>query len=241
MSSSLDSNLHPTPSPPSGEAPIPEPVWGPLVERVQRGDTTAMAELYQTFLRGIRYYLCRHLGPEDLDDKVHDSYLIVVQAIQRGEIRDPEKLLGFVRTVARRQVAAHIDNAIQSRREVADQEVGARIPSSASTPEQRLIREEQKELMQKVLRGISPRDREILTRFYLHEQSQEQICEEMGLTETQFRLLKSRAKARFGAMGKRRLTPLTAREAEKESSATETAIKDWLGKTFLRKVAASGH
>ena len=59
--------------------------------------------------------------------------------------------------------------------------------------------------MLKVLRGISARDREILTRFYLYEQTQEQICAEMNLSETQFRLLKSRAKARFGELGKRSL------------------------------------
>jgi hypothetical protein len=35
------------------------------------------------------------------------------------------------------------------------------------------------------------------------EQPQEQICLEMGLTYNQFRLLKSRAKARFGELGKR--------------------------------------
>jgi Sigma-70, region 4 len=59
--------------------------------------------------------------------------------------------------------------------------------------------------MQAILRSLSERDREILTRFYLHEQSQEHICQEMSLSETQFRLLKSRAKARFGEMGKRKL------------------------------------
>src|SRR6266851_4698063 len=48
--------------------------------------------------------------------------------------------------------------------------------------------------------------REILTRFYLYEQSQDQICSEMGLTLTQFRLLKSRAKGRFGELGRKRLT-----------------------------------
>jgi RNA polymerase sigma-70 factor (ECF subfamily) len=52
---------------------------------------------------------------------------------------------------------------------------------------------------------LSDRDREILTRFYLDEQTQEKICEDMSLTETQFRLLKSRAKARFGELGKRKL------------------------------------
>ena len=33
----------------------------------------------------------------------------------------------------------------------------------------------------------------------------EEICRDLELTETQFRLIKSRAKARFGEMGKRRL------------------------------------
>ena len=37
------------------------------------------------------------------------------------------------------------------------------------------------------------------------EESQDQICREMELTETQFRLLKSRAKARFGELGKKKL------------------------------------
>jgi DNA-directed RNA polymerase specialized sigma24 family protein len=59
--------------------------------------------------------------------------------------------------------------------------------------------------MEDILRDCSRRDREILTRFYLLEQSQEQICEEMGLNDTQFRLLKSRAKQRFSDEGRRRM------------------------------------
>jgi len=31
------------------------------------------------FSRGIRFYLCRQLGPQDIDDKVHDIFLIVAQ------------------------------------------------------------------------------------------------------------------------------------------------------------------
>jgi len=53
-----------------------------------------MEELYRVFSRGIRFYLCRQLGPQELDDKVHDTFLIVVQAICRGELRDPDRLMG---------------------------------------------------------------------------------------------------------------------------------------------------
>jgi len=60
-------------------------------------------------------------------------------------------------------------------------------------------------MIQRVLTELGDRDREILTRFYLYEQSQDQICSEMRLTETQFRLLKSRAKSRFGELGRKKL------------------------------------
>ena len=179
--------------------------WSGMVDRIQRNDETAMEELYRVFSRGIRFYLCRQLGPQDLDDRVHDCFLIVVQAIRKGDLREPERLMGFVRTIVRRQIAGHIETAVQTRRQQVDIETSGAIPDRRLDPETFVIGRQEEELAATVLKGISRRDREILTRFYLHEQSQEQICQEMRLTETQFRLLKSRAKARFGELGKRKL------------------------------------
>jgi RNA polymerase sigma factor (sigma-70 family) len=164
-----------------------------------------MEELYRLFSRGIRFYLCRQLGSQDLDDKVHDTFLIVVQTICRGELREPACLMGFVRTVVRRQVAAHIDRAVRARREQADLQVVTSISDGRSNPEQDAISQQRQDIMTVVLRSLSRRDREVLTRFYLLGESQEQICGEMELTETQFRLLKSRAKARFEELGRRKL------------------------------------
>lgn len=176
-----------------------------LVDRIRADEPSGMEELYRVFSRGVRFYLCRQLGSQELEDKVHDTFVIVVQAIRRGDLREPERLMGFVRTVVRRQVAAHIDVAIQTRREHMAIETGSALADLAGDPETRAILQQKSELMESVLRGLSKRDREILTRFYLDEQSQEQICEEMKLTETQFRLLKSRAKTRFGELGKKKL------------------------------------
>ena len=91
--------------------------WSELVTRIRRGDESGMEDLYRLFARGIRFYLCRQLGIQELDDKVHDTFLIVVQAIRRGDLREPDRLMGFVRTVVRRQVAAHIDQVVHSRRD----------------------------------------------------------------------------------------------------------------------------
>ena len=179
--------------------------WEQLVEQIRVGDPAGMEELYRVFARGVRFYLCRQLGPQELDDKVHDTFLIVVKAIRRGELREPERLMGFVRTVVRRQVAAHIDHAVQSRRDRVDVESGIHIVDSRSNPEEVLVVKQRAQAVALALRSISGRDREILTRFYLLEQTQEEICHEMSLSETQFRLLKSRAKARFGELGKKKL------------------------------------
>jgi RNA polymerase sigma-70 factor, ECF subfamily len=180
--------------------------WAALVAQVKSGEDAGMEQLYKLFSRGIRYYLCRQLGPQELDDKVHDTFLIVVNAIKRGDLREPERLMGFVRTVVRRQVAAYIETAVHNRREQTDLECGISVADRKQNPEQEAMVREKAELMQSALRALSQRDRDILIRFYLKEQTQEQICREMSLTETQFRLLKSRAKAKFGEIGRKKLT-----------------------------------
>ena len=197
--------------------------WVELVGRIRDGRTDGMAELYQLFSKGIRFYLCRQLGPQEIDDKVHDTFVVVVQAIRKGELREPQRLMGFVRTIVRRQVAAHIDRVVHSRREQTELDSGARVADPRGNPEEAAIFRQRNALIKKVLGELSQRDREILMRFYLLEQSQEQICTEMVLSETQFRLLKSRAKARFGELGKKKL------------------VQKSLQQTFLRSSAVSSH
>jgi RNA polymerase sigma factor (sigma-70 family) len=182
----------------------PAPDWAALVNRIRDGDSAAMAELYLIFAKGIRYFLLRNLGPDDLDDKVHDCFVIVAQAIRNGDLREPERLMGYVRTVVKRQIAASIDIAVQQRRNRVDFEDSMFSMSDwREDPERSVIARQRAEIARKVLNGVSRCDREILNRFYVLEQSQEQICADMELSYNQFRLLKSRAKARFGELGKR--------------------------------------
>jgi len=106
-------------------------------------------------------------------------------------------------------VAAHIDKVVHNRREQIELDSTVRIADPSGNPEERAIFQERDNVIRKVLNELAPRDREILTRFYLLEQGQDQICAEMDLTETQFRLLKSRAKSRFGELGKKKLAQKT--------------------------------
>ena len=181
--------------------------WAQLVARLQAGDAAAMTELYEVFAKGIRFYLCRQVGPQELDDRVHDAFLVVVQSIKRGELRDPRRLMGFVRTVVRRMVAAQIDRDVQLRRETIELENGDRIADQRANPEKSFILRQKISLIREVLEKLSAKDQEILRRFYVEEEHPDQICSEMNLSITQFRLLKSRAKARFGEEGRKKLLP----------------------------------
>jgi RNA polymerase sigma-70 factor, ECF subfamily len=178
--------------------------WAALVDGIRRREPEAMQSLYAIFARGVRFFLLRHLGPHELDDRVHDCFVIVAESIQNGELREPERLMGYVRTVVRRQIASYIELAMQQRRtETSFEEYLFCLSDWRENPENSIMARQRHEIATRVLKGISARDRDILNRFYVLEQSQEQICAAMGLTFNQFRLLKSRAKARFGELGRK--------------------------------------
>jgi len=183
-----------------------EPAWAELVDKIKQNDAAGLEELYRVFSRGVRFYFCRQLGPQDVDDRVHDAFITVAQAIQRGDVREPDRLMGYVRTIVSRRIAAQIEENVHSRKREIDLDWGLAVHDGGRNPEQAAIQSQNEDIARKMLKSITPRDREILMRFYLEEQTADQICGEMGLTETQFRLLKSRAKARFGALGKRKVT-----------------------------------
>jgi RNA polymerase sigma factor (sigma-70 family) len=183
----------------------PESQWPDLVRRLRAGDRSAMEDLYRVFSEGIRLYLWRQLGSQDLTDKVHDLFLIVTQSIQNGDLREPERLMGYVRTVVRRQVAGHIHLAREQRTHWCQLDFGTALLDGRSNPEHRVIRRQYSDVALRILSTMRKREREVLVRFYLQEQPATDICREMDLTATQFRLLKSRAKARLGQLCQRRL------------------------------------
>jgi RNA polymerase sigma factor (sigma-70 family) len=179
--------------------------WPSLIAKIQADDAGGMEELYEVFSRGVRFFLWRQLGKQDLEDTVHDTFLAVTEAIRRGEVREPERLMGFVWTVVRRHLATQIERTVHLRNQRADINGEMHIPDRGADPEWTAMVRQRQTMAHCLLREVSGRDREVLIRFYLKEETQEQICEDMKLTPTQFRLLKSRAKQRLETLGRRKL------------------------------------
>jgi RNA polymerase sigma-70 factor (ECF subfamily) len=176
-----------------------------IVEKIRRGDQAGIDAFYRVINRGMRFLISRQLRPEVVDDTVQDAFVMIIAAIQKGQLRHPAALMGFSRTIVKCLVVKRIHELTLARKD-SDLEREWNFPSRAASPEQLVARSERTALMQRVLMELSTKDREVLVRYYLHEQNEEQICKELSLTATQFRLLKSRAKSRFGELGRKKLS-----------------------------------
>ncbi len=181
-----------------------------LVRRIGSDDSYALEVLYRKVSRGLGIYFRRRAG-SDADDLTSRTFLAVIQGLKRNGMVQPECLMGYVRSIARCVLAAHIGEAVRRRREAQPDETirDGRIDAEAG-----VIEAEHRRIMEEQLRAMPARDREVLTRFYIQAQSKEQIQVELGLSATQFRQIKSRAKAVFIERVQNRLARSRSHTAE---------------------------
>ena len=169
--------------------------WTPMVQQIRAGSEAAVEELYDS-LRSIRYFLRRRMRPDQVEDVYHALMIDLVAAIRKGQLRKPETLPAYAMTITRRKVIQYNESTIRER-QVLDVD-NLVLPGDASeSPEQLVLRSERQAIARRVLVALRPLEREALMRFYLNDEPREQVQAAMGLSYTQFRLLKSRAKARY--------------------------------------------
>jgi RNA polymerase sigma factor (sigma-70 family) len=167
-----------------------------LVRRIRGGDRGGTEELYSTLSGAAMPKLSRTVDSQLVEDKFHDIVVTVLEAIQNGSLREPARLMGFAQTVTRRRVATHIRGKISRRSRLV--QIGAvDFPApAADSPEAASIKAQRLGVLRGAMQKLCSRDRKILASFYYQEETPQEICGQMGLTSTQFRLYKSRALAR---------------------------------------------
>ncbi|HWZ34317.1 MAG TPA: sigma-70 family RNA polymerase sigma factor [Bryobacteraceae bacterium] len=178
---------------PFGPADCDSEQWVRLVTRITNGDGSATEELYLVLSAMVRGRLSCTVGPELIGDAIHEVMVIVLEAIHNDALREPSRLMGFVKIVAQRRAVAHIRAAVLQRRRQASIHAPEPRAPRRDSPDNHVDQQDRRLRADQLLQRLTARDREILVRFYLREQPRAQICVEMHLTETQFRLFKSRA------------------------------------------------
>lgn len=174
-------------------------VGADLVGRIIAGDQTAESELIERYTRGVTIILRRECGGDRtaIEDLYQETFRIVLEKLRRGELREPEKLSGFVCAVARNLVIDHYRRTSRRERhtEISDDDP---IPALRPSQLDELLHQERAALVRQVIEELpSDRDRRILFRFYIAEEEKEKICADLGLTALHFNRVLFRARERY--------------------------------------------
>jgi RNA polymerase sigma-70 factor (ECF subfamily) len=131
----------------------------------------------------------------DVEDLCQETFRIALEKIRRGEVREPEKLSGFISGLARNLATAHLRRL--SRWRGGNAEAHSSI-DHAPNPYDKLLSKERADIVQQLINEMrSDRDRQILYRFCVAEEDKEKICADLGLTSLHFNRVLSRAIKRF--------------------------------------------
>lgn len=128
----------------------------------------------------MRFYLRRQLDAADTDDLVYLILLRVARAVRQSKIRQAGLLPGYVCLIAREQVAE------QRKRDC---------PLTTPMPSAR--DERAVDILNQVMTELAPREREVLVRFYLLNQPEQQITRELNIAPAAILDLKCKARKRF--------------------------------------------
>jgi len=169
-----------------------------LVGRIRAGDRQAEVELVECYSSVVMSIIRREVGATALtDDLYQESFCIILEKVRRGDVREAEKLSGFVCGVARNQVIRHFQRAARQRN-LAEPEGAVSIAHPAPNQLEQLLQREKADIVRQILKEMTnERDIQLLFRFYLAEHDKKQICADLGLTSMQFNLVIHRARERY--------------------------------------------
>jgi RNA polymerase sigma-70 factor (ECF subfamily) len=192
----------PAPSPVSDTSHLPLLSFPKVVDSVKSGDPEGLADLYKLF-RILSNSLRNKVDFYEYDDIMHDMFLTAVDAIQSGQLREPAALSSFIHGIAHKMLCAKINRRNRMTKNNEFYRHWLFTHKEVASPEEVYTREEQIAIVRGLISKLdSHYMRECIGRFYLEDQTKEQICHDLNLTETQFRLAKSRAKSKLQEMAR---------------------------------------
>jgi len=181
-----------------------------LVARILAGDRAAEDELVARFSHGVLLLLRRLTRNPALADDLHQETLaLVIAKIRRGEVRDPERLAGFIRSTARNLFIADRRKEARYRSlDEGDEEEGPRPAATLADPgpaplDRALAAEEALQVKRLLGELRFDRDRQVLLRFYLSDASKEEICADLGVEPERFNQILFRARERLRELWER--------------------------------------
>ena len=183
------------------EAPRPSPDPSvELVHRIVSGDPAAETELVRRFSRALTFLLQRLTRDEAAaEDLYQETFRLVIEKVRGGELREAERLPGFVSSMARNLFLGSVRRSGRRQKwHGGDAEATEPAPDPAPGQLTRLLAQERAAAVRQVLAELkNDRDREILSRYYIADEKKEDICRDLELSDLHFNRVLFRARQRY--------------------------------------------
>jgi RNA polymerase sigma-70 factor, ECF subfamily len=160
-----------------------------LLSRVAAGDAEAEGELVEHFAPRVRAMaLVRTRDPDLAKDLTQETLLAVLQAFRKGQVRDRDRVAGFVCGVARNVINNYKRRSLKHPEDQLDED--AAIPAPAASDHEDV---ERRQLMARALATLSTTDRQVLLLTLVDGLKPGQIAQKIGVSADVARTRKSRA------------------------------------------------
>ena len=139
------------------------------------------------------------------EDLCGEAIRITMERLARQPLDDPQKLEAYVAQTARNLAIAERRKAARQRTMTGEQESLEQHVDELADVAVEAQRRSRAQAIRSVLDELpTPRDRELLVRFYLEDEDRETICQDLGLTTEHFNRVIFRARERFRVLLERR-------------------------------------
>lgn len=165
-----------------------------LVCQIRDGSDSAIADLYHQLRPGMKIFLKRRIGI-DYEDALQDSFLALLAGIQSGSLQHPSALRSYLCTIMIRECRNAYHNPRQVELDVTSEQFGC--SGAVNAMHLSFERDSKRRFVTDALDRLPIRMRMVIEMCFLEEKPNEVVKKELFLSETQFRLLKSRAKFRL--------------------------------------------
>ena len=165
-----------------------------LIYRAQAGDEGAFAEL----MRAYHTYVCTIVigivkNSHDAEEVVQDTFLSAYRGLT--QLENSAKFKSWLAEIARNRARNWLRK--QSGGVVSIDEVGEHLLQTEDSPDERLIRLEQRELILRIMETLPQKDRDIARAFYLEGASYNELTSTHGLSDKAISFRLSRARQRL--------------------------------------------
>jgi RNA polymerase sigma-70 factor (ECF subfamily) len=180
-------------------------------------------QLYLRYRRPLlQVFHHRRIDRDAADDLLQRTFLQAIKKIRTEGLEDPGNLGGYLYRTACKLATAYWRGEL-SRRHENDRELLTNLKDEALSLEERLDHEQLAKHVRDLMDHLPvQRDREVLERFYLHEEPRTAIRESLQLTDMQFNQVLWRARQRFGDILRKAGLALGDPGAGRSSSAHST-------------------